>query len=232
MEYRVEHKYIVTEQDLAILVGRLQDVMMQDIHQDGDCYQIRSLYFDDYADRCLEENESGIDEREKYRIRLYDPRSEVINLEIKEKKNGLTHKSSCRLTREECMGLMDGSLPFALDERKCLNRLQLQRKLALMEPKAIIAYERTAYVHPLGNVRVTFDKNIMASRACDEFLDDYVSGMVPLLPTGLHVLEVKYDELLPDFIARQLELGNLQRVAFSKYYLGRMAVNGGFPVVG
>ena len=232
MEYRVEHKYIVTERDLAILSGRLRNVMMADVHQDGDCYQIRSLYFDDYSDRCLEENEAGIDQREKYRIRLYDPRTDVINLEIKEKCKGLTHKSACRLTREECVGLMDGSLPFAMDGRKCLNRLQLQRRLTLMEPKVIIAYERTAFVHPLGNVRVTFDRNIMASRACEEFLDDRVSGMTPILPTGLHVLEVKYDELLPDFIARQLELGNLQRVAFSKYYLGRMAINGEFPIVG
>jgi len=40
------------------------------------------------------------------------------------------------------------------------------------------------------------------------------------------VLEVKYDEFLPDYIAGTLELGNLQRTAFSKYYLGRKAING------
>ena len=78
----------------------------------------------------------------------------------------------------------------------------------------------------MGNVRVTFDRNIMASRACDEFLENRVSGMVPILPKGLHVLEVKYDEFLPDFIARQLEIGNLRQTAFSKYYLGRLAVRG------
>ena len=48
----------------------------------------------------------------------------------------------------------------------------------------------------------------------------------------MHVLEVKYDELLPDSIAQLLELGSLQQSAFSKYYLGRMAIIGQFPMPG
>ena len=99
-----------------------------------------------------------------------------------------------------------------------------------MEPRAIIAYERTAYVHPTGNVRVTFDRNIMASACCEDFFQQRVSGMVPVLPAGMQVLEVKYDELLPDHIAQQLELGKLRQTAFSKYYLGRLAINGEFPI--
>ena len=99
-----------------------------------------------------------------------------------------------------------------------------------MEPKVIIAYERTAFVHPSGNVRITFDRNIMASRCVEEFLEDRVSGMTPVLPAGMHVLEVKYDEFLPDTIAQQLEIGKLRKTAFSKYYLGRLAIAGEFPV--
>ena len=49
---------------------------------------------------------------------------------------------------------------------------------------------------------------------------------MPVLPAGMHVLEVKYDEFLPDIIAKQLEVGMLRQTAFSKYYLGRLAVNG------
>ena len=54
--------------------------------------------------------------------------------------------------------------------------------------------------------------------------------MTPVLPAGMHVLEVKYDEFLPDVIARQLEIGKLRKTAFSKYYLGRLAIAGEFPV--
>ena len=66
----------------------------------------------------------------------------------------------------------------------------------------------------------------MASRVCRDFLSEHVACTVPVLPAGMHVLEVKYDELLPDYIAQLLETGKLQRTAFSKYYLGRMALAG------
>ena len=47
MEFRVENKYLVTDADLAVIKARLKTVMKQDVHQDGDCYTIRSLYFHD-----------------------------------------------------------------------------------------------------------------------------------------------------------------------------------------
>lgn len=230
VDYRVENKYLVSDADLLLLAGRLKRVMSQDIHQEGDCYEIRSLYFDDAWDRCMDENEAGVDRREKYRIRIYDPESDVIHLEIKEKNNGLTRKRSCDLSREECLGAMDAALPLQLDGRAPLNALKMQMRCSRMSPKVIIAYERTAFVHPSGNVRITFDRNIMASSCCDEFLETRVSGMTPVLPAGMHVLEVKYDEFLPDVIAKQLEIGKLRKTAFSKYYLGRLAVQGDFPV--
>jgi hypothetical protein len=38
---------------------------------------------------------------------------------------------------------------------------------------------------------------------------------------GQELLEVKYDEYLPDFIYRNLQLSSLQQTAFSKYYICR-----------
>ncbi len=230
IEYRVENKYLVTDLELKIIFERLRSVMPMDIHQDGNAYEIRSLYFDDYRDRCLEENDAGTDPREKYRIRIYDPHQASGRLEIKEKNRGLTRKTSCTLSRKECIALMDQSMGFSVDMRAVLNRLQLQRQCYGMRPKVIIAYERTAFVHTSGNVRITFDRNIMASCRCEQFFEETVNFMTPVLPAGLHVLEVKYDELCPDYIYDRLELGSLRQTAFSKYYLGRMAVNGEFPV--
>lgn len=215
---------------MVLLAGRLKTIMAEDAHQLGSCYEIRSLYFDDFWDRCMDENEAGIDQREKYRIRIYDAKPEIMHLEIKGKCSGLTKKISCDLTPLECEQIMEASYPLTLGERKPLNQLQMQMRCAGMRPKAIIAYERTAFVHPSGNVRITFDRNIMASGSCGEFLEERVSGMTPVLPTGMHVLEVKYDEFLPDFIAKQLEIGTLRQTSFSKYYLGRLALQGEFPV--
>ena len=217
--------------DLAILSRRLSGVMQQDAHQDGDSYEIRSVYFDDIVDNCMDENDAGIDDRKKYRIRTYGVENTPINLEIKEKRRGLTKKTACRLTWEEYAEILSGGKDLRFGERKPLNQLLLQMRCVRMKPKIIITYDRTAYVHPVGNVRITFDRNIMASRRLDTFFAPHISGLVPVLPAGMHVLEVKFDEFLPDFIARQLEIGRLQQTAFSKYYLGRLAVNGDFPIV-
>lgn len=231
IEYRVENKYLVSDMDLVLIKHRLDSVMQQDIHQIGNSYEIRSIYFDDEQNSCLEENDAGIDNRKKYRIRTYDPTSSPIHLEIKEKYRGLTKKTACTLTLDEynTISTMGVSMPF--DNRAPLNELLLKMRCTRMRPKVIIAYERTAFVHPTGNVRITFDRNIMASSDHDSFLDERISGLIPILPAGMHVLEVKYDELLPDIIAKQLEIGKLRQTAFSKYYLGRMAINGEFPII-
>lgn len=230
MEYRVENKYLVTEAELSLLAGRLKSVMDPDIHQAGDRYEIRSLYFDDFRDRCMDENEAGYDERRKYRLRIYDPEATSVKLEIKEKLAGKTRKTGCGITRDEALELMSGTLPLAPDGRAPLNLFQMSMRCTKMEPKAMIYYERTAFVHPVGNVRVTFDRNIMASSRQEDFFSSHPQSLVPVLPTGVHVLEVKYDELLPQFIFDRLEIGTLRPCAFSKYYLGRLAIRGEFPV--
>ncbi len=229
IEYRVEKKYIVSDADLALLNARLKVVMTPDIHQNGSSYEIRSLYFDDLTDSCMCENEAGVDQREKYRIRIYGSDSALIRLEIKEKLHTLTRKESCPLSKDCCRLLLNNSLPFYIGADAPFNRFQLQRCCRLLQPKIIIAYERSAFVCSSGNVRITFDRNIRASKNCFQFLDKQVDNWIPILPTGVHVLEVKYDEFLPESIAQQLEIRKLFQTSFSKYYLGRLAAEGSFP---
>lgn len=230
VEYRVEKKYLVSDLDLTLLSSRLDGVMERDIHQQGKCYQIRSLYFDDCRNNCMEENDAGVDYRKKYRIRTYDPASGFMKLEIKEKKSGFTKKTACPLSLEEFCRIRERDFLDFDSSRPTLNQLLLQMKCFGMAPKAIISYERTAFVHPTGNVRITFDRNISASASCEAFLEDTIADSVPVLPAGMQILEVKYDELLPDVVHRQLDLGKLRQTAFSKYYLGRLALSGDFPV--
>ena len=232
MDFRHEWKHEINASDMIAIRQRLRAIAKPDEHAIDGKYFIRSLYFDDLHDSCLDENESGVDQRRKFLIRHYDPAAQKLHLEIKEKYRGYTKKMACDITREECRRIMDGMPELTMDTRKPLNLLKMEMRCALMRPKAIISYERTAFVHPLGNVRITFDRNISASRCCGDFLEDRVAASVPVLPAGMHILEVKYDELLPDFIAQQLELGKLQQTAFSKYYLGRLAIQGEFEIDG
>ena len=86
-------------------------------------------------------------------------------------------------------------------------------------------YVRKPYVYRLGNVRVTFDRNISASYQAREFFEPHISR-IAVLPTGYHVLEVKYDDFLPDVIYRLIDSGHMRQTTFSKFYLGCRAIGG------
>ncbi len=220
MEYRHELKFLVSDIELEIIRHRLKPLMKTDSHQAGDAYTVRSLYFDDFHDSCMRENEDGIDNRKKYRLRIYDGSDAVIKLEKKSKMRGMTKKVSVSVSREDCLSYMQGKAIALKENSSDLEKeFWTEMKMKGMHPVSIVEYERTAFVEHRGNVRITFDRNISGSEKTGEFLD--MPLLVPLLPTGMHVLEVKYDELLPDYIAGCLELGRLQRTAFSKYYYAR-----------
>lgn len=116
--FRHELKLLCSAQDLAIVRARLKNLLPFDTHAgENGQYTIRSLYFDDYNDSCLRENEAGVDNRRKYRIRLYNGSPDRLQLEIKRKRHGMTQKLSCRLTREQCETLMRGRCPPYLPAR-------------------------------------------------------------------------------------------------------------------
>mgnify|MGYP003300323420 CR=1 FL=1 len=220
--YRHEFKYLCSYAQLKMLEARLRGLVPLDPHvgEEG-IYNIRSLYFDDYYDRYLKENEAGTDPREKFRIRIYNHSSERISLELKKKVRGKTQKLSCRLTEEQCRTLMAGEIPdIGKDAPALLQKLCLLMRTNLLRPKVIVEYDRVPYVYPQGNVRITLDENIRSSSRTDLFLEDQIP-LRPILMAGQHVLEVKYDEYIPDFIYRTVQIENLRQTAFSKYYLCR-----------
>lgn len=224
MEYRHELKFLVTDMDLEVLRYRLKVIMKPDSHQKGRAYAIRSLYFDDWSNSCLKENEDGVDNRYKYRLRIYDGSDSVIKLEKKSKICGMTKKVSEGISREDCLSYMaEKWIPFAEDTSGLEKEFRAKMRGEGVHPVSIVEYERTAFIEPRGNVRITFDRNICGSDRVGDFL--LKTPLVPLLPKGQHILEVKYDELLPEYIAGCLELGSLQRTAFSKYYYARTYKN-------
>lgn len=225
--YRNEMKYLCTSGMLDILEHRLQSVMELDSYSVNGSYLVSSLYFDDYRDSCCFDNEMGISERYKFRIRLYNDDARYIRLEKKVKWNGLCHKRSSRLDEEAYRGLYTGDvMPCILSTDQ-----DLQREFAILirtrryTPKVIVRYERKAFVYLQGNVRVTMDRNITASPQTEDFLAPPPSlRTFPALDGGLHLLEVKYTDVLPYYIYQAVQMNTLQRATFSKYYIGRKAV--------
>lgn len=222
MKYRHELKYQISDAQLQLLKNRINHLIPADSHAgENGAYTIRSLYFDDYENRCFRENEDGTDPREKFRIRIYNHSAERITLECKRKERGKTHKTSCPLTREQTELLMQGKvLPDIASQPPLLRKLTMLMLTRRMRPVVIVEYERIPYVYKNGNVRVTLDTNIRSSSAVGQFLEECLPAR-PVLAAGEQLLEVKYDEYLPDFIYRSLQLHSLRQTAFSKYYICR-----------
>lgn len=220
--YRHELKYPVSGAQILLLESRIRHLMQPDAHTDGSgMYTIRSLYFDDYENRCYYENENGTDPREKFRIRIYDHKPEPVTLECKRKERGKTLKSACRLTREQAESLIRGQcLPITEDTPQLLRYFLIQMRLRRLRPAVIVEYERRPYVFRNGNVRITFDTNVTSVPVSEDFFAPRVSGR-PIMPAGEHLMEVKFDEYLPDHLYRSLNLNLREQTAYSKYYLCR-----------
>ena len=87
MVYRSEIKHEISLADKFSIISNLRAVAQPDPHAGADGkYRIRSLYFDDWRDRALREKIDGVNEREKFRLRLYQ--SGDVNLEKKVKRGG------------------------------------------------------------------------------------------------------------------------------------------------
>lgn len=221
-KFRHEYKYLCTNAQMADLENRVSALMPKDAHLNGrSFYGIRSMYFDDLSNTCYYQNEDGADPRYKYRIRIYDADSRIIKLERKKKIRGMTSKDSCSISKELADAFLKRDIPKISEDMPYLLKLFIGEMNALRtEPKIIVDYVRTPYIYACGNVRITFDRAIGSAPAgCNFWEKDLHKRLI--MPLGQELLEVKFDEYLPDFIYRALNVPDLQRTTFSKYYLCR-----------
>ncbi len=219
--YRVEDKYNCTAAELVMLQSRMEAVLRPDVNEgDSEGYRITSLYFDDLEDSCLHDTEDGVNRRNKYRIRIYNDSLDVIKLEVKSKRDNRILKRSRTISIAEMKSLINGEcIEDSTSEEDPATLFNLAIRTQGLRPRVIVAYERKAYVYEPGNVRITFDRNVRASGRVEEFGRKNI--VYDFLQEYDKVLEVKYDEFIPDFLLQLLELGNMQQSAYSKYQLCR-----------
>ena len=220
--YRHEYKYLAPEYVLQSLEQRVKSILSTDCHAGGGgTYTVRSLYFDDIYNTCFTENRDGTDPREKFRIRIYNNDASRISLELKRKNQGKTQKLSCPLSYERCMAMLNGEIPAIGDGDSFLyKRLVMLMHARGLRPVTIVSYERMPFVWAEGNVRVTFDRSITSSNEFPLFFSDQLPSR-PVLSPDMNLLEVKFDDFLPDFIFEILQTGRLKQTSFSKYYICR-----------
>lgn len=218
-KFRHELKYLIGYTDYLPLRSRLSTVMDRDENAGGDGrYRIRSIYFDNYRDKALREKVNGIARREKFRIRYYNDDFSFILLEKKRKINNLCQKLDARITREECQRILAGDTGWMRDsDRELVRELYRKRKEEQLRPRVLVSYMREAYVYRAGSVRVTFDFDIRSTLFHPHFLEKRPLDMAVAGNAGEIIMEVKYDEYLPDLILDLIQTAGCRQNAFSKY---------------
>lgn len=218
---RHEHKMYINTSDYMQLSSRLKYIAQLDENAlDDGAYKIRSLYFDNYSDKAVMEKLSGVNRREKFRIRFYNDDPSFIRLEKKSKLNRLCYKESTTLTREQCERLLNGDFGVLKDGQKPL-LIELYTKMYYqnLRPRTIVDYKREAYIYPAGNVRITFDRDIRTSNNVRGLLNP---ELVTIPAANATILEIKYDGFIPEIIRQIVRMDNRNETEFSKYVVSRL----------
>ena len=223
-QYRHELKYVISEGEHKLLSMRVKACLKQDYYASihGGEYLIRSLYFDDPFDSALWEKTSGVGSRDKYRIRIYNLKDDAIKLERKHKEGQYIKKDSVSISRQDCDEIVRGNLeclkhndnPFAMQFYGIFKANNLR-------PKVLVDYVREPYVFPAEDVRITFDKNVRTAMRCTDLFNPEVITYPVWDLRNCMILEVKFNESLPQYVQELLTLGAAERTAASKYVFCR-----------
>lgn len=218
---RTEKKYILTLPEASALTARLRALLHRDGHSHGAGYLVRSLYFDTPEDRDYWDKADGVEQRQKLRLRVYDPGADTAYLELKQKQGDAQQKRSLPVPRADAQRLCAGdyecllgySAPFAAE---CFTRLSLDA----YRPKVVVDYHRMAFTVPENATRITLDSDLRACASSFDIFDPALAAL-PARDPFLTTLEVKYDHFLLGYVRDILAAADKTPTSASKYAAAR-----------
>jgi hypothetical protein len=222
---RLEFKYLVRLEDLDALRKALLSFLDPDpfTPSGSNEYTVRSVYLDTFGLDDYYEKESGVQHRQKVRVRGYNEQSldTRVFLEIKRKDNMAIAKVRASVRFKDLRSLLESGdveryvpRPEAREEaRRFLFHIYRHSR----KPMVLIQYEREAYFYRFdSSVRLTLDKNLR-SLAFPELEDVYEETRTRLSFPGHFLLEVKFSKGVPSWFKGILHSFGLERTSFSKY---------------
>ena len=218
---RHELKLFISPIQYQVLSRTLKATLSPDPNGDeNNQYHIRSLYFDTAYDSALYDKINGTANRDKYRIRIYNFSDQMIRLECKSKFRDLISKRSVRITRDLAEQLISAD-PTGLESTASglVSDTFREMRTNLLHPVVIVDYLREAYLHPAEEVRITFDMQLRSGLNSVDMFNPYLPTVPPFDHDEI-ILEVKYNQVLPPYIANLLTYAlrdGACRSAISKY---------------
>ena len=202
---RHELKFFISPIQYQVLSRTLKATLNPDPNGDeNNQYHIRSLYFDTAYDSALYDKINGTANRDKYRIRIYNFSDQMIRLECKSKFRDLISKRSVRITRDLAEQLISAD-PTGLESTASglVSDTFREMRTNLLHPVVIVDYLREAYLHPAEEVRITFDMQLRSGLNSVDMFNPYLPTVPPFDHDEI-ILEVKYNQVLPPYIANLL----------------------------
>lgn len=218
-KYRNEIKFVINKDSAEILKQKLALLMDVDTNSitDDNSYLIRSLYFDDIYSNAYYEKMDGVEYRKKYRIRLYNNDTSFIRLECKYKHENKTSKDQILIDKNICDKIINGNIEeLDISKDNLLTKFVMDYRVRNLRPSIIVDYKRLAYTYPVSDVRVTFDSKIRSGRYNYNLYDETIETY-KVIDDNEVVLEVKFNEILPEQIAMVLSTVPMIRQAYSKF---------------
>jgi len=218
-QYRYELKFIIAKQMGFFLKHDLRNIMDLDPNSRSNqlSYFIRSLYFDDPFYTAYREKVDGVEYRTKYRIRMYNQDPQTLRLECKQKAEAMTAKEQILIDQNIALKLINGDIyDIALDQDNLLSRFLVDKRHNNLVPAVIVDYDRLAFTYPFSDVRITFDENVRSGVYNHNLFD--VAGIgIPIIKDYQSIVEVKFNEYLPESLVILLDTVPKFRLAISKF---------------
>ena len=210
---RYEMKFILNKDQLDYLKNALIGHMIVD--QYGKT-SIASIYYDTPNYRLIRASIEKPSYKEKLRLRSYGivERGEPVYLEIKRKCEGVVYKRRVETSESDVSHFLNYQSDDLTDGQISKELVYFRDFYQKLEPKIMIAYDRTSYKEVDGDIRLTIDEN-PRFRTYDLNLHTSMDGQ-SLLPTGHAILEIKVQQEMPLWLASILSEGKIYKTSFSK----------------
>jgi len=116
---RQEFKYYVSASVVTELRTYLKEIMEIDrnANTQNNQYTITSLYFDTPNEDDFEDKVDGLKSREKFRIRIYNHKDNLIKFESKKRVETAINKTSAIIPKGEVNQILDGNYKFLLESK-------------------------------------------------------------------------------------------------------------------
>ena len=227
---RYELKYIISESCAEMLRNFfVQRHLVPDPYsspENGVGYPVYSLYLDSPDFLLFRQTLTGLKNRYKLRIRVYERSSEApAFLEIKRRVSDVILKERAVVSREGVGRLLrgeridNGFLRNPTESAyKALDEFHRLCHAIEADGRAFVGYQREAYVSPNSNdVRVTFDRRLFGCPFGGNGRDLSLPDCEVYPEVGGVILELKFTNRFPEWMAEMSQTFGLERTSVPKY---------------